>query len=68
MSRKYCNACGEQKRLTWPRDEPQCCTKECAARWWLLAVRDGAEGHCGFCGELKHGDHDEIKCAEGGEG
>jgi len=57
---KYCRSCGEQKRLTWPRDEtPSCCSQGCAASAFLqYAAAGGWEAsHCNKCGEPDF-DHD----------
>ena len=53
-SKRYCMACGERKRLTWPKDNPICCTMWCAATSFTSygAVSDDWEAsHCTNCGK-----------------
>ena len=62
MSRKFCRSCGERKRLTWPKDNPECCTQWCAASAFLsyANVVPAEFAICGYCGEP------EDVCAERG--
>ena len=53
MRPKYCIACGENKRLTWPKSDPECCTMTCAAVSFVFQIRDVSEVvYCGLCGSL----------------
>ena len=73
MSRKYCRACGEQRRLTWPKDKPEVCSKHCAAATFVFSAKtgDSTTGHCPWCGDplwYFDGEHDEKECREEYEG
>ena len=48
----YCAACGERKRLTYPRSAPRICTMKCAAAHFecLQAAGEGY-GYCVDCGD-----------------
>ena len=52
---KHCRSCGEKKRLRWPKSDPKCCTKDCAAGKFLsysdVGLWEGA--FCEDCGEIQ---------------
>ena len=53
-SKRFCMACGERKRLTWPKDNPTCCTMWCAASSFTMYAEtsdDWEAAHCTNCGE-----------------
>ena len=72
-TKRFCKACGERKRLTWPKDDPTCCAMWCAARSFLMySGAGGWEGsHCTNCGEPEPDHFDSGECdhevAQGGE-
>jgi len=50
----YCLSCGNPRRLTWPKDQPMCCSLRCCAHTYLQYVEqygywDGA--YCTKCGD-----------------
>jgi hypothetical protein len=50
---KHCRSCGEKKRLRWPKHNPTCCSKGCAAEKFLAYADVGLwEGaYCLDCGK-----------------
>ena len=62
MSKKHCKSCGEKKRLRWPKRDPKCCTKDCAAEAFVsyadVGLWEGA--FCEDCGETQP----DCRCAE----
>mgnify|MGYP003659838727 FL=1 len=52
-TKRFCMACGERKRLTWPKYDPACCTMTCAAGSFVSYAAAGADweaAHCTNCG------------------
>lgn len=69
MPKKYCISCGVQKRLRWPKYDPECCAMRCAANQYMMyrSVAPFEGAFCPDCGDT------ETDCAglcdgvEGGE-
>lgn len=59
---KHCRSCGEKKRLRWPKRDPQCCAKDCAAHKFLsyadVGLWEGA--YCPDCGASEP----DCRCGE----
>ena len=58
-TKRFCTACGKRKRLTWPKDNPTCCTMTCAADGFVNYAAVGGDweaAHCTNCGK-PHFDH-----------
>lgn len=49
----FCPGCGERKRLRWPINEPEFCSKDCAA-WAALTIYGAGSGdfHCAVCSDV----------------
>ena len=50
MKKRYCMSCGERKRLTYPKDDPTCCTMRCAAQHYeIIAETEGDDSSYAYC-------------------
>ena len=50
-SDKHCASCGK-RGISWPEDDPSCCSERCAAESFVFHLDSAplGQGFCGGCG------------------